>query len=126
MTIAPGEEVLAEDILAIQATADAALDAITTATMGVTKVDRSGAIALGGQAQQLMAANPDRRGWSFQNKSNSNLWFNDVGGNADPVASSSTYLPPGSYYESEPGGASVAAISLVGDVTGAQFVAKEW
>lgn len=93
---------------------------------GVTKTDRSGVIALGGQAQQLMAANPLRRGWSFQNKSIANMWFDDVGGIADPAANASTYLPPGTYYESEPGGASTAAISIYGDATPAQFVAKEW
>lgn len=93
---------------------------------GVTKTDRSGAIALGGQAQTLMAANATRKGWSFQNKSNANIWFNDLGGTADPTANNATYLPPGAYYESEPGGASVAAISLIGDATGAQFAAREW
>src|SRR5579862_7788024 len=126
MTIAPGEDVLAEDILAIQATADAALAAIITATAGVTKTDRSGVITIGGQAQPLMAANPSRKGWSFQNKSTANMWFNDLGAAADPAANNATYLPPGAYYESETGGASVAAISLYGDVTNAQFVAKEW
>jgi hypothetical protein len=93
---------------------------------GITKNDRSGAITLGGQAQQLMAANTARRGWSLQNKSTANLWFNDLGGSADPAANSSTYLPPGAYYESESNGASVTAVSIIGDATGAQFVAKEW
>jgi hypothetical protein len=93
---------------------------------GVTKTDRSGVITLGGTAQVLMPANPSRNGWSFQNKSVGNMWFNDLSGGADPASNSSTYLPPGAYYESETGGASVAAISLIGDTTGAQFVAKEW
>ena len=109
----------------LNANADTLDAAVGTAT-GVTKTDRSGVIALGGQAQQLMAANPSRKGWSFQNKSIANMWFDDVGGTANPAANASTYLPPGTYYESEPGGASIAAISLIGDVTSAQFVAKEW
>jgi hypothetical protein len=54
------------------------------------------------------------------------MWFDDVGGIADPAANASTYLPPGTYYESEPGGASTAAISLIADATPAQFTAKEW
>jgi hypothetical protein len=93
---------------------------------GITKTDRSGAITLGNQAQQLMAANTSRRGWSLQNKSTANLWFNDLGGSADPAANSSTYLPPGAYYESESNGASVTSVSLIGDATGAQYVCKEW
>lgn len=111
------------------AAAKAEIEALQTPSPGsggVTKIDRSGAIALAGQAQQLMAANSDRRGWSFQNRSGANLYFDDLGGTADPVANSSTYLPPGAYYESEPGGSSIAAISLIGDVTGASFAAKEW
>jgi len=93
---------------------------------GVTKTDRSGVITLGGTAQSLMAANPSRKGWSFQNKSVANMWFNDLGAVADPVANNSTYLAPGAYYESEISGASIAAISVIGDATNAQFVAKEW
>jgi hypothetical protein len=93
---------------------------------GVTKTDRSGVITLGGQAQTLMAANAARKGWSFQNKSVGNMWFNDLGANASSASNSATYLPPGSYYESEPNGASVQQISLYGDVTGAPFSAREW
>ena len=119
----PGDELLAADLNAAIANAGGGGNGGGT---GVTKTDRSGAIALGGVAQTLMAANASRRGWSFQNKSVANLYFNDLGNTADSASNSSTYLPPGSYYESEPGGASVAAISLIGDVTGAQFVAKEW
>ena len=124
-----GPNALTADVRDNFAAAKAEIEALQTVPPvagGVTKINRSGAIALGGQAQQLMAANPDRRGWSFQNKSNANLWFDDLGGTADPAANSSTYLPPGSYYESEQGGASVAPISLYGDATGAQYVAKEW
>lgn len=116
----PGDPLLAADLNAAIAGAGGG------GGTGVTKTDRSGAISLGGVAQTLMAANASRRGWSFQNRSTANLYFNDLGAAADPASNSSTYLPPGSYYESEPGGASVAAISLIGDVTGASFVAKEW
>ena len=122
----PGDELLAADLNAAIANAGSGGGGNGGGSSGVTKTDRSGAIALGGQAQTLMAANTARKGWSFQNKSNSNLWFNDLGGTADPTANNATYLPPGAYYESEPGGASVAAISLIGDTTGAQFAAKEW
>jgi hypothetical protein len=93
---------------------------------GVQKIDHSGYIIMGGQAQALMPANPNRRGWSFQNKSLSDMYFNDLGTAADPALANSVYLPPGAYYESEIGGASVAAISLYGSQTFANFVAKEW
>ena len=93
---------------------------------GATKIDRSGVIILGGQAQQLLPAYTARKGWSLQNKSSANMWFNDLGAVADPAANSSTYLPPGAYYESEIYGATVTSVSIIGDATGAQYVAKEW
>ena len=105
---------------------DAAVTGVGMAWSGVTKTDRSGVVTLGGQAQSLMAANAARKGWSFQNKSTADMWFNDLGNDADPAASNSVYLPPGAYYESEPGGASIAAISLYGTTTNTPFVAKEW
>ena len=94
--------------------------------VGVTKTDQSGIITLGGLSQLLMSANSARRGWSIQNKSVNNMWFNDLGFDANPSANNSTYLPPGAYYESENNGASISSISIVGDVTNSQFVAKEW
>jgi hypothetical protein len=93
---------------------------------GVTKTDRSGAITLGGTAQSLMAANAARKGWSFQNKSSADMYFNDLGGTASATANNATYLPAGAYYESEPGGASVQAISIFCATTNASFAAKEW
>jgi hypothetical protein len=105
---------------------DAAVPAAGSGSGGVTKTDRSGVIALGGQAQQLMAANSARKGWSFQNKSTADMYFNDLGGTASATANNATYLPAGAYYESESGGASVAAISVFCVVTNAVFVAKEW
>jgi hypothetical protein len=93
---------------------------------GVVKTDRSGVIVLGGTAQTLMAANSARTGWSFQNKSAADMYFNDLGGTANPTSNNSTYLPSGAYYESEIGGASLQAISIISPVTNAVFVAKEW
>jgi hypothetical protein len=93
---------------------------------GITKNDRSGTITLGNSAQQLMAGNTARRGWSLQNKSSTNMWFNDLGGTAAATANNATYMPPGAYYESEEYGASITSVSIIGDTTGAQFVAKEW
>ena len=117
----PGDALLAADLNAAIANAGSG-----GGSGGVTKTDRSGTIALGGQAQALMPANASRKGWSFQNRSGGSMWFDDLGNAAAPASNSATYLPPGAYYESEPGGASIAAVSLYGDVTGSQFVAKEW
>jgi len=105
---------------------DAAVTGVLMAWGGVTKTDRSGVVTLGGQAQTVMAANAARKGWSFQNKSTADMYFNDLGGTASGTANNSTYLPADAYYESEPGGASVTAISVFCAMTGAQFVAKEW
>jgi len=93
---------------------------------GVTKTDRSGVIFLGGQPQPLMAANPARRGWSLQNKSGVDMYFNDLGFGALPSSNAAIFLPAGGYYESEPGAASVAAISLFCSLTNAAFAAAEW
>ena len=90
------------------------------------KTDRSGVIALGGTAQTLMAANSARTGWSFQNKSSADMYFNDLGGTASASANNSTYLPSGAYYESEIGGASLQAVSIYCATSNAPFVAKEW
>lgn len=91
----------------------------------ITKTDRSGTIATGGTAQQLMASNANRRGWQLQNNSTGVLWFNEIGGTA--VANQPSFsLYPGELYESPTGSASPAAISILGATTGQAFTAREW
>jgi hypothetical protein len=94
----------------------------------VTHVDKSGVIATGGVAQTLMAANAIRGGWFVQNKSNGDLAINEIGGAAALTSSSSSILlqPGESLGETGAEGVSIAAISIVGAVTGQEFAAREW
>ena len=89
----------------------------------VTPIDRSGTITIGGTAQQLMAANPVRRGFSIQNISAGTLYFNITNG----IASlSSKQLQPGALYECPIAGCTSYAISIYGATTGQTFVAEEY
>jgi hypothetical protein len=87
--------------------------------------DWSAAVLLGGQAQNLMEANPRRRGCFFQNVSAGDLWLNILGGVAAP-ARPSMFLPPGAVYECPTNGASAAAFSIFGAFTAQSFTAYEW
>ena len=91
----------------------------------VAPSDRSGTVALGGQAQQLAPARPTRRGWRLQNQSAGDLWVNDKG--AAAVASQPSFkVAVGSYYESPITGCSGLALSVFGATTGQAFEASEW
>ena len=90
-----------------------------------TKTNASGTITTGGTAQQLLAANSSRHGWSIQNLSSYNLWFNEMGSTA-VQSQPSMMLAPGDYYESPNGGATTTAISIIGSTTGQAFAAREW
>lgn len=111
----------------VEARAVVAVDPATGLPVGgdITKTNRSGTITIGGTAQQLMAANPSRRGWQLQNNSSGVLWFNETGSTA--VANQPSFaLYPGLMYESPVGAASTAAISIIGATTGQAFTAREW
>lgn len=88
---------------------------------------RSSTITLGATAQQLMAANPDRRGWLIQNLSTGDLYVRSRGsaGTANAAAdNTSIWLPAGSYYRPER--TTINAISIYGATTGQSFFAEEW
>ena len=87
-------------------------------------VNRSGTITAGGTAQQLMAANALRRGFSVQNLSTGDLWVNATG--TASAAAGSIKLPAGALYESPPGAAGTGAISIFGATTGQAFTAREY
>lgn len=89
-------------------------------------IDRSGSITTAGVAQQLAAANAERLGWRLQNTSAADLWFNDTGGSASVGGAGCFKVAAGGYYETAPGGASVAAISIYGATAGQTFSATEW
>jgi hypothetical protein len=90
-----------------------------------TPTDHSGTIAIGGQAQQLFAANVTRKGCSFQNLSSDNLYLNDT--SSASAGAGSLLVTPGSYWNCAIGGVVTnGAISLYGATTGDQFTAKEY
>lgn len=86
--------------------------------------NRSGTIAVGGTAQQLMAANAVRKGFSFHNLSANDLWISDVGTAA--ASQPSMRIPAGSIYESPVHGVPSTAISVFGATTAQAFAAREW
>lgn len=91
-----------------------------------TLTDLSGSITTGGTAQQLVAADANRHGWRLMNTSSGDLWFNDTGGAASAGGAGCYKLTAGGYYESPPGGASTAAITIYGATTGQTFSAARW
>lgn len=109
--------------LASIVTALAALLSVDTVVRG-TATDRSGTIAAGGTAQQLMAANPSRRGWKIQNLSSGDLWFNGLGTAA--ASQPSERLPAGAWYETPAHHCGTGTISIFGSTTGQAFSAREF
>jgi hypothetical protein len=85
--------------------------------------DRSGAIAAGGTAQTLMAANSRRRGFFVQNNSTAALAISSVGAAG---AAAGIVLQPGQLYEAPASGVPTTAISIHGATTGQRFDAREW
>lgn len=90
-----------------------------------TLTNRSGTIAAGGTAQQLMPANTARRGFKLQNLSAGDLWIREDG-SAATAAAPSIKLVSGGYYEPPPSGVTDAAVSVIGATTGQAFSAWEW
>lgn len=103
-----------------------ALFPVQTTPAPATLIDRSSAIAAGGTAQQLAAANAARKGWRLQNTSTNDLWFNDTGNTASVAGAGSFKVASGGYYETPNGGASQTAISIFGATTAQSFSASEW
>jgi hypothetical protein len=94
-------------------------------TNPATLTSRSGTIATGGTAQQLMAANAARKGWWLQNLSTGDLWVNRFGGTAS-AAQPNIQIPSGALYETPAGGAGSTLISIYGATTGQAFASGEW
>lgn len=90
-------------------------------------VSRSGAIAAGGAAQDLMGANPARRGWEVQNQSTGRLWIRSrgaAGASAATPDANSLLLEPGDFYCADH--VTQNALSIVGPTAGQAFYAREW
>jgi hypothetical protein len=82
--------------------------------------DRSGAIALGGTAQQLAAANPDRVALRLQPLTE-DMWVNEIGGTAAATTAGSYKVANGTIVEIW----TSRAISIVSATTAAKFTATE-
>ena len=84
----------------------------------------SGTITLGGTAQTLAAANANRRGFYFQNVSDTDMWirFNGTAAATQP----SLKIPAGALYEPPVGGIKLTAISVFCATTGKAFSSEEW
>lgn len=86
--------------------------------------DRSGTITTGGTAQQLMAANTARTGFSIMNLSTGDLWINGFGTAA--ASQPSMRIQPGYYFETPVNFGGTGAVSIFGATTGQAFCAREW
>ena len=88
-----------------------------------TLTNRSGSIAVGGLAQQLMPANPMRVAGFVQNESVASLWISDLG-DAAP-ASPSIELPSGAFLDLAAIGVPTAELSIFGATALQAFTARE-
>lgn len=89
-------------------------------------VNRSGSIVTGGVAQELMAANPARRGWWLRNTSAENLYVNETGVAAVQGTPSWTVPPSTDFPNVTQAAAPSAAISIIGPSNGQTFIAREY
>ena len=89
-----------------------------------TLTNRSGTVTTGGTAQQLMPSNTSRKGFSVQNLSTGDLWFNSLGTAA--ASQPSMKLVSGAYFETPAGYGATGGISIFGATTGQAFSAREW
>lgn len=86
--------------------------------------DASGTILAPNASQALMAANPDRAGWLFQNTSSGNMTLNDIG--VDATDPSSFLIGAGQYFPPPGYPVTTGSITVAGPDAGATFVVREW
>jgi len=86
--------------------------------------DRGGTITAGGTAQQLMAANAARRGYSVQNQSTGDIYINAM--TTATIDYHSLKIPAGSLYETTPTHVGPGAVSIIGATTGQAYYAREF
>lgn len=96
----------------------------TDTVVRATAVDRGGTITAGGTAQQMMAANANRRGYSVQNQSTGDLYINALA--AATIDYHSLKIPAGSLYESPPNHVGPGAISIIGATTAQAYYSREF
>ena len=87
-----------------------------------TPTDKSDDITTGGAAQTVAAANDARRGFWFQNVSDTEMWISELGtATADQPC---IKIPAGAMYEFPV--VPNTAISVICATTGKAFSAREW
>lgn len=94
---------------------------------GDTAATLSGTITLGATAQQLAAANANRKGWAVQNQSMDYLYVRGrgAGGAVDATQDqNSIRIAPGQEYLADY--VTANALSIIGPTTGQAFWAREW
>jgi hypothetical protein len=115
--------------LSIIEAADApAAPPVQTSPLQAEATSRSNTIIAGGTAQDLMPANPVRRGWRVQNQSSGELYVASKGVAGTTLASltqSSFKIAPGVIW-TEDGHITANALSIIGATTGQAFYAREW
>ncbi len=135
-TIPTGAEIIAAlgtpaqtaDVQALRTTLGSPLQAggtvPTDTVVRAVAVDRGGTITAGGTAQQLMAANAARRGYSVQNQSTGDLYINALA--AATIDYHSLKIPAGSLYETPSNHVGPGAVSIIGATTGAAWYSREF
>jgi len=91
-------------------------------------VNRSGTIAAGGTAQDLMPANSARLGWEFQNQSQSDTCYirskGSLGTTVATADQNSLAIYPGQYFS--PAHVTGYGLSIYCGLTGTPYYAREW
>ncbi len=112
----------------IEAADSPAAQDVQTHPLQADATSRSGVITTGGTAQDLMPANPARRGWRLQNQSAGDLYVRSKGSGGTTAATQdqNSFLIPAGAGWTEDGHVTPNALSVVGAATGQAFYAREW
>lgn len=96
---------------------------VITRSSSATTTDAS--ITAGGTAQQVVASNPQRRGFELQNNSNGDLRIR-FSNSQDASANNGLIISPDGYYSTDPTYISTAKITVWGATTGQTFTFTEF
>lgn len=86
----------------------------------------SASVTLASTAQVLAPANARRNGYRFNNISGSDLWINDLGGNAAVDTEGSFKVAAGGSYQTPPLWDYVGAISIIGATNSLKYTMAEY
>ena len=87
-----------------------------------TPTDKSGTITTGATAQNVCAANVKRKGFWFQNVSDTDMWLSEIG--TAVATQPAVKVAAGQFFEFPV--TPVGAISVICATTGKAFSAREW